>query len=249
MLVAGGSTQDPPRGLDDLIRPFEAFDPTTRTFATVPTSGAPVLRALHTAFARTEEGVEVVEMLGGRGNIAFSTANPRYGVRDDVRTFALLRDSLVALTPSTLTGQGLPVEPVEGHATVEVGRGEVRRWRTAGATLLEGEALRQAFGLVQVGDVLRLEAATLPLVGRFRAAAAQGQVGEMWTAGGQTATNGAVAPDGELFSSRAGRAFGVDTIGGRWGAAAYPAANGGLCVVGGFDASGAALADHTCWTR
>lgn len=246
VLVAGGSAHEPPRTLSDLVSPFEAFDPAAGRFGPVASRGAAVLRALHTAFARTEQGTPVVELVGGRGNIALSAEALRYGVRDDVRTFALTRDTLRALSPSAVTGQGLPVEPVEGHATVAVG---AQRWRTAGVTLDASGPLRQAFALVQIGERLGIDASPLPLTGRFRAAAAPGLPGEMWTAGGLVGADGQVGPGGELFALRADRSFAVGGVGGRYGAAAYPDGEGGLCLVGGFDAGGAATGEHVCFAR
>jgi hypothetical protein len=248
VLLMGGSRTDVPTGLDDLVEQAEAYDPLTGRFAVVPVDGAPILRAWHTAFLRAEQGVPVAELVGGRGNIDF-LPNRRFGVRDDLRSFAVRAEGLDALLPSGLTGQGQPIEPVEGHATVQIGTPERPVWRTAGVALTSDGPFRQAFALEASGDRLRFAQTPLPRVGRFRAAYAPGLAGEMWTIGGQASRDGTLAPGADLFVQAARRAFGVDLEAGSYGAAAYAEPGGGVCWVGGFDASGTSLMRHVCYRK
>lgn len=247
VLIVGGSSRSTPTDLSQFVETIEAYDPAAGGFAAVPLAGAPILRARHTAFLRTVSGIPIVELVGGRGNIAL-LPDRRLGVREDVRSLAVRADRVQALLPSGETGQGVPAEPIEGHATIDVGMPDAPLFRTSGAALIGDEAIRQAFAFVIVRDELRFAGTPLPRIGRFRSAYAAGLQGEMWTAGGQSA-GGAIAPDADLYAQRARRSFGVATGAGVFGGAGYSDGAGGLCVIGGFDASGAAVDRHVCWIR
>ncbi len=247
VLIAGGSSRDGLTDLTQLVESIEAYDPATGRFVPVTLDGAPILRTHHTAFFRLEQDVPVVELLGGRGNIDF-LPNRRLGVREDVRTLAIRPDGVQALSPSGTTGQGQPVEPIEGHATVDVGAPGAPLFRTSGVAFAGGEALRQAFAFSIVQERLRPVATQLPRIGRFRSAYAVGLPGEMWTAGGESGP-GVLAPAADLFVQRARRSFSIPLEAGVMGGAGYSDGNGGLCLVGGFDATGAAIDRHVCFVR
>ncbi len=247
VLIVGGSRRDALTDLSLLVETVEAYDPATGRFVEVALDGAPILRTQHTAFFRLEQGIPVVELLGGRGNIDFLPSR-RLGVREDVRTLAIRAGGVQALSPSVTTGQGQPIEPIESHATVDVGTPAAPLFRTSGVAFAGGEAIRQAFAFSIVQERLRPVATRLPRVGRFRSAYAVGLQGEMWTAGGQSAP-GVIAPDADLYVQRALQSFGVALDAGVFGAAGYPDGDGGLCVIGGLDATGAALDRHVCFER
>lgn len=246
VLIVGGSRRDALRDLSHLVETVEAYDPTTGRFSQVALDGAPILRTQHTAFFRLEQGVPVVELLGGRGNIDFLPSR-RLGVREDVRTLAIRPGGVQALSPSGTTGQGQPIEPIEGHATVDVGTPAAPLFRTSGVAFAGGEVIRQAFAFSIVQDRLRPVATQLPRVGRFRSAYAVGLQGEVWTAGGQL-TPGVIASNADLYVQRARQSFGVAIEAGVFSAAGYSDGSGGLCIVGGFGTAGV-VARHACFAR
>lgn len=97
ILLVGGSTQENVTEIDQLIGSVERYNPVTRRFESIPTTGAPIRRAFHTTTIRQASDGVIVHLFGGRGDINYTPS--RLGTRQDIRTFLLRNDSLVAISP------------------------------------------------------------------------------------------------------------------------------------------------------
>ena len=96
VLFVGGSSTEDLAAVRDLVETVEVFDPATQRFEVLPVVGQPIRRAYHTALLRTAGDALLLDLFGGRGDIRYEPT-PRLGTRDDLRTFQVFPDSLVAL--------------------------------------------------------------------------------------------------------------------------------------------------------
>lgn len=116
VLFLGGSRTSRVETVRDLVQTVEVYDPAEQTAHPLPFRGDPIQRTLHTATSyHDEDGEVVIDLFGGLGNVR-SLADPRLGLRRDLRRFVLRSDTLVALDP---LGGSAPeergVRAVAGH--------------------------------------------------------------------------------------------------------------------------------------
>ncbi len=111
VLILGGATRANLTDILGLVEEPEIFDPATRTFRPVIFTGDPIRRTEHTASARMASSGVIIDLFGGLGDIQYRPT-PRFGVRDDIRSFEFRNDSLIALSPGVGPFLG---EPISGH--------------------------------------------------------------------------------------------------------------------------------------
>jgi len=118
VLIVGGSRIDSPSSVNDLIETVEIFDPeaSTSAFAEIPVRGQPIRRTHHTAIIHQLNDELFLDLAGGYGDINYG-ANPFFGVRQDLRTFRIDSDELVAL--NTQASAPFIFEPVAGHTVTQ----------------------------------------------------------------------------------------------------------------------------------
>lgn len=245
VLIVGGSSQDAPDALDDLVDAAEVFDPLTNTFKSVPVSGPPIRRAGHTALLRTTSVGPVVDLLGGQGDIEYSP--PRFGIRRDLSSYLLRNDSLISLTPAP----GPFVEAITGHtqiALAEARLGTLARYLITDSYFIDQQIEQTSFVMDYTNplgvDLLPTETNFTP---RTRHAAVL-LVDELVVLfGGWQGQPQAVLDDAELYSEEAGRYFrlpieqGTGRATKRFGHTATKLFPSRILLLGGFSSDGNAL--------
>ncbi|NND70311.1 MAG: hypothetical protein HKN43_01900 [Rhodothermales bacterium] len=111
ILIAGGSRTDDITSVGDLVEEPEIFNPDDQSFEPMFVSGDPIRRSFHTASTRLVNGSIILDLYGGVGDVQYSPES-RLGIRSDLRSFQVLGDSLIALSPAV--GPNLP-EAISGH--------------------------------------------------------------------------------------------------------------------------------------
>lgn len=96
VLILGGGRQYNPASIGDLVEAVELYDPATGDFTPVRFNGDPIRRMHHTAIVRQDDEGVLIDLYGGRGDIRYG-ADPRLGIRGDLRTFRLIDNTLVAV--------------------------------------------------------------------------------------------------------------------------------------------------------
>jgi len=111
VLIAGGSRVDEPTSVSDLIETVELFDPTASEpiFTKIPVRGQPIRRMHHAAIIRESSGELILDLIGGFGDVRYGST-PQLGVRQDMRSFRILSQELIAL--NTEASAPLLFEPV-----------------------------------------------------------------------------------------------------------------------------------------
>jgi hypothetical protein len=99
VLFLGGAVTGSRESVDDLVEAPEIFDPVTNRFSAVTVVGPPIRRIFHTASTRPAPDGEIIDLLGGKGDLEY-IPEPLYGIRRDIRSFLLRKDSLIALSPA-----------------------------------------------------------------------------------------------------------------------------------------------------
>lgn len=133
VLIAGGALTDAVASLDELIETVERYDAETQTFVPMGFRGQPIRRAHHTAVLRIENGQVLLDLYGGRGDIRYGDT-PRLGIREDVRTFEITADSVIAQNSLASAPRLLSVD---GHIEAPLAFGEpgaLTRYLVAGTS-------------------------------------------------------------------------------------------------------------------
>lgn len=133
VLILGGGRQYTPESVGDLVEAVELYDPTTDDFTPIRFDGEPIRRMHHTAIVRQDDEGVLIDLYGGRGDIRYG-ADPRLGIRGDIRTFRFINNTLVAL--NRLINAPFLV-PAFGHLqapTRALAPGEIGQYLVAGTT-------------------------------------------------------------------------------------------------------------------
>ena len=117
VLIVGGSVRDNVTSVSDLVENVELFTPETRTFRELKVSGLPIRRTLHTAIVRNTGSEIYLDLLGGQGDTRYGD-NPFLGIRQDLRSFRVEDDSLVAI--NTHASAPIIERPIYGHTTTRI---------------------------------------------------------------------------------------------------------------------------------
>ncbi|MCY4159519.1 MAG: hypothetical protein OXE92_00465 [Bacteroidetes bacterium] len=118
VLIVGGSRIDSPSEVSDLIETVEIIDPTASQpgFIELPVRGQAIRRTHHTAIIHEDNGELLLDLAGGYGDLNYG-ANPFFGVRQDLRTFRIESDEVIAL--NTRASAPFIYEPVAGHTVTQ----------------------------------------------------------------------------------------------------------------------------------
>ncbi len=118
ILIVGGSQVESPANVSDLVESVEIIDPTANTpeFITLPVRGQPIRRMYHTSILRESSGELILDLIGGIGDIRYGT-NPLLGTRQDMRSFRIEANQLVAL--NSRASAPLIFEPVSRHTVTQ----------------------------------------------------------------------------------------------------------------------------------
>ncbi len=118
VLIVGGSRIDSPTTVNDLIETVEIFDPndTELGFREIPVRGQPIRRVNHTSVIYQMNGELLLDLIGGYGDTRYG-ANPFFGIRQDLRTFRIHSNELVAL--NTAASAPFIFEPVADHTVTQ----------------------------------------------------------------------------------------------------------------------------------
>jgi hypothetical protein len=111
LLIAGGVSIPRMESVRDLVETPEVFDPATGVMTALVFEGDPIRRAFHTAEVYTSNGGLVLTLLGGTGDISYTPVS-EIGVRNDLRSFQLVGDTLKALSPAI----GPFIDLLTGHS-------------------------------------------------------------------------------------------------------------------------------------
>lgn len=246
VLIAGGGIRGNIQGADELVEFVEIFDPADESFSVAPLTGAPIRRMYHTANLRQVGDRLILDLIGGRGDIRY-TPEPEVGIRRDLRSFEFRNDSLFAIHPAV----GPFIEQIAGHSLTPLDAATTsppERYLISGMTFgdtLEPVALTIDFASA-VGIDIRDAAVADP--GTIRHAAAPIEEGVVALFGGR-GEDPADTYNGIRIYSEAGDAwFSVDSaelvnFPARYGHTATTIGPGRILVLGGFDATGAALSE------
>ncbi|MDE2957806.1 MAG: kelch repeat-containing protein [Bacteroidota bacterium] len=117
VLIAGGSRRDNVTAVSDLIEHVEIYSPESGTFAEIPVTGLPIRRTEHTAVIRNTGSEIFLDLLGGQGDTRYGS-EPFLGIRQDLRTFRVEGDSLVAV--NTHASAPFVDRPLFGHTETRI---------------------------------------------------------------------------------------------------------------------------------
>ncbi len=243
VVVMGGSSSDDPASIADLVETVEILDANQEMFVELPVTGDPVRRAFHTAELRTTSEGPIVDLIGGTGDVRYGS-EPRLDVRDDLRSFRIANDSVLALVP----GYGVYIEAMSGHTQTAL-----HQESSGGPNefLLTGAVFRPsaAFPVNYVMDTrtppgIYLEEVSSPDPLRNDHAAVRIAEGRVLLFGGTTREQFAVG-SGAVFDSGLGRFLSVPELAlgtpePRTRHTATLLSDGRILVMGGYDSAGAA---------
>lgn len=244
ILLAGGALFGDISSVTELVEQIEIFDPTTGTFAPIPSTGEPIRRMYHTAVLR-HIGTEVyIVLFGGRGDTQYGS-NPRLDIRRDMRTFRLRNDTLIALSPAV----GPFIEFMAGHtqsalSVEESGRAE--RFLITGIKF--GATLDAASLTIDFGGLAGIDIAptTTMNTARLRHSSVTLAPGLIAHFNGRGEFIDDVFQGGELFVEEAGVYFSfpddlATQLTAAYGQSATLLPDGRVILIGGFDEAGAGL--------
>jgi hypothetical protein len=249
VLLLGGATLADPPTIDYLVTEAEIFDPSANTFTQIPVAGEPILRAYHTAtvFPVRSGGTErvYVYVYGGTGNIRFGV-EPRLGIRSDLRTFELRRDSLVSTGPAF----GVFLESISHHTQTELFEtlppGEAR-YLLAGSYFAAGDIVDDiAFEMrISTAVGVRVEPVDFTRVSRLGHASARVRDGLVLVVGGRQFQTRSALSSGEVYIRDVRRFFEIPPDRAmsekRWGLTATNWPDSRILLLGGFDETGSAV--------
>ena len=247
VLIVGGTRSDGARSIGELVESVVVFDPARNAFSALPLTGAPIRNTRHAAWAAAVAGETRLYVLGGDGDVAYG-AQPRFGVRSDLRTFRVLSDRVEAVGVGAAQGVGTIFEALAGHTATPLGAAldAPRRIVVAGARAQGAvtEGVGFAIGVASTGQLSETTAPP-PRLPRTDHAAALLAPGVTGVFGGRQASTGTATDRVELFIAAANRYVLVpafDARVGRTGASATFLGNRRILVVGGVPPGGGALA-------
>ena len=250
VLILGGSSSDEiitfAEGISGFVEPAEVYDPSEDLFSEVPVvTDFPIRRAGHTTILLSpSSSTPQLLLFGGSGDLRYG-ANPRWGIRDEVRRFVFRDDTLFA----SGSRFGIPVEPISGHVTVPLevdndGFGRYVNWgsffppNSSDIDLVDDVAIELRFA----GD--GLEERPLPRFreSRTRHAATSLAGGLVAIIGGRQFRTSSGLSSMELYVDAARRIYPFPPTSSllqeRWAHTATKLANGRILVLGGFSAGG-----------
>ncbi len=137
VLIVGGSRVDSPTSINELIETVELFDPdaTERGFREIPVRGQPIRRVNHTSVVYQMNREVFLDLIGGYGDTRYG-ANPFFGIRQDLRTFKIEPNELVAL--NTAASAPFIFEAIAGHT---VTRADPDTYFILGSQFVNGNVL------------------------------------------------------------------------------------------------------------
>lgn len=258
VLIVGGSNREGISDIEHLVSSVERYNPITQRFETIPTTGAPIRRAFHTTTIRQAQDGVIVHLFGGRGDINYNP--PRLGTRQDIRTFLLRNDSLIAISPPL----GPFLESIAGQTQTplnELTPGQDGRFLVTGSYFLQSNAETPSSPPVDPSDVIEnvsfildftsplgiLTETTPPLrISRTRHAATLLQEGFVVITGGKqdVLTQSVVTPEIYIESLNRFFAFPAQPAPAqRHGQTATRLSNNRILLLGGFTPQGTAVVD------
>ncbi len=259
VLIVGGSKKIPVHagedGIDSLVSSVERFDPVSETIRElVVDAGGPVRRTGGTGvvFQLPDNGSTetAIYLYGGLGDIRYGSS-PRWGVRDDLRAFALENDTLFATGPPF----GDPFEPLFEHTQTPIAHNPVSglgRYLFAGSYFSDTDdggdtsVFDMNFSLSELLSPRFGE----PFLTSRRAHTATPLGEELVLFAGGSGSDGMPLSSLELYAAGFRRMLSLpDSIGlsvARFDHSATKAANNRIIITGGFDESGRAVRRHEC---
>ncbi len=116
ILIVGGAIRATINDVLVLVTKAEVFDPLTKEFRELAVVGDPIRRVHHSASGELGPSGFILDIYGGRGDIRYRP-QPAIGIRQDLRSFLLRNDSLIAFTaaPGPFLGK-----PISGHTQVAI---------------------------------------------------------------------------------------------------------------------------------
>ena len=117
VLIAGGSRWDNVTAVTDLIESVEIYSTESGAFREMPVSGLPIRRTEHTAVIRNTGSEILLDLLGGQGDTRYGS-EPFLGIRQDLRTFRVEDDTLVAI--NTHASAPFVDHPLFGHTETRI---------------------------------------------------------------------------------------------------------------------------------
>jgi hypothetical protein len=249
VLLLGGSTLVDPPSVEHLVSPVEVFDPTTNTFTEVGISGDAVQRAFHTTtvFPVRSGGTTKVFLYvyGGTGNIRIG-AEPRLGIRSDLRTFEFRNDSLISAGPTL----GIFLESMSHHTQTDLFEtlppGEAR-FVIAGSYFATTDLFDSVAFEMRISTAvgIRVEPTATLVVPRLGHASARIMDAVVLVIGGRQFQTRSAMRTGEVYLRQAARFFRIPDdhalVEKRWGLTATNWPDSRILLLGGFDETGNAV--------
>lgn len=238
VLIVGGSRHSLVSTVENLVETVEIYDPSTERFTIIPYSGAPIRRAYHTAVLRPDPDEIILDLFGGEGDIQY-TPSPLLGTRNDIRSFELRNDSLVALSPAPGPNLGFSFA---GHTQTPLHGGRTEKMLIAGTH--DGEGSNRSFGaIVEYGIPNGLLPRTVAsmIVPRTHHAAERLASGRVLVFGGREGPPSTAIRDPEIYVEEAERFFRFSQSTGsarRFGLTATKFPNQRILFLGGFSPTG-----------
>lgn len=244
ILILGGGQFGNIESTDDLIEQVELYDPALDEFIPVSVDGAPIRRMYHTTILRAIQGQTFLVVLGGRGDTRY-TPEPELGIRQDMRTFELRNDSLIALSPAI----GPFIRFVAGHTQVAL---DGHLSNQASTFLVTGVDLEDGFeGVSLMMDFdapSGIETTNWPPMRelRIRHASAAFAPGYVAHFGGRSVENDIPVDSGEIHVAAAERSFLFPPalqaqLTASYGNTATLMGDGRIALIGGFNEAGESL--------
>lgn len=245
VLIVGGSSTDFISSVSDLVEEAEFFNPGDTSFEPMHVIGDPIRRAFHTSSVRIVEGIVIVDLYGGIGDVQYSPES-RLDTRADIRSFQVRGDTLIALSPAV--GPNLP-NAVSGHTQTPLENDifSPSRYLVAGSSFESNSREDVSF----VVDFTSDQGILTSEVGKFITPRTQhttsrltSQLALMW--GGRQQGPASALNASELYILRASRFINIP-VGNdfapvkRYAHTTTVLAPGRAVIVGGFSTTGAAI--------
>lgn len=228
ILIVGGAVHPVIDDAGALVESTEIYDPVSDETLALGFRGSPIHRAFHTADIRVVAGATILDVYGGVDEI---------GIRDDIRSFELKDDSLIALSPAV---GGRLVGPVWGHTQTALNPTAVSPTRY----LIVDEEF--AF-TIDFSDPRGLVPRSVPLPSLVRSRHAAVPLGpDLVGIFGGRFEDGTLSRSIDIYSDRARRFFRVPVstfaLANRYAHRVSRIGSGGLLVTGGFSDAGNGIA-------
>ncbi len=255
VLITGGSRRLDPADLDAFVTDVELFDPATNRFSRLPVvaadggSVAPIRRTEHTVTVlQGEDGQVSVYLYGGIGNLG-TLSEPVIGPLPFMRRLRFEDGPGGPRLVVPDRGEGFRFSAIARHTQTplaSVGPDGLGRYLVAGASDPADPDVAAPFEFVFERNFLDALAVGPLVEPRTDAASAPLTDGLVLVTGGVGPESGTVRSSGEVFAVEAGVFFrfaeSVRLVTPRWGHTATNVGADRILLVGGFSASGHALA-------